>query len=89
MSAPVASAAPAARPAETPLARFAADFAANLRGTLVPAVFDEVRSETPRLVASLGAVVPGLRAEIEAMLVSWLGAHREREAVVSGQLGRA
>ena len=29
MSAPVASAAPAARPAETPLARFAADFAAN------------------------------------------------------------
>ena len=29
MSAPMASVAPAARPAETPLARFAADFAAN------------------------------------------------------------
>jgi FkbM family methyltransferase len=70
-------------------ARLAAEFAANLRGALVPAVFDEVRGETPRLIAALSAVVPGLRTEIEALLAAWLGAHREREAAVAPQLGRA
>jgi FkbM family methyltransferase len=70
-------------------ARMATEFAANLRGALVPAAFEEVRAATPALVAAFGAIVPGLRAEIDLLKTSWLGMHRDRETGVSARLGSA